>query len=71
MLTPEQIADGWIAHDGGDCPVPLDSRPAVLFRDGEIINGRKAENWVWEHKAFPIRLTHVHIIAYRPKPSHD
>ena len=42
MTTPEQIAgpteamlaDGWIKHDGGPCPVPLDSRPLVMFRDG-------------------------------------
>ena len=31
-LTPEQIADGWIEHDGSGCPVPLDSRLTPLFR---------------------------------------
>ena len=27
--------DGWIVHDGKGCPVPLDSKPGVRFRDGD------------------------------------
>ena len=42
MTTPKQIAgpteamlaDGWIKHDGGPCPVPLDSRPGVMLHNG-------------------------------------
>lgn len=72
MLTPEQIADGWIEHDGGPCPVEPDSRPTVLFRDGEIAdNGEEAASWVWEHQNFGRAFEHLHIIAYRPEPRHD
>ena len=34
MLSEQQIADGWKPHDGGECPVALDSKPGVIFRDG-------------------------------------
>lgn len=48
-LTPEQIAAGWLPHDGGECPVPLDSKPGVMFRDGEIIEpgNETARTWVY------------------------
>ena len=32
MLTPEQIADGWIAHDGGDQPLPADTVVDLIYR---------------------------------------
>lgn len=32
MLTPEQIADGWIEHDGGKCPVADDTHVMVIWR---------------------------------------
>jgi len=68
MLTDEQIADGWIAHDGGECPVPLDSRPGIMFRDGCIIpeGTRTAGSHLvgyWRHHAG--FYAHEHIIAYR------
>ena len=67
MLTPEQIADGWIEHDGGPCPVPLDSRPRILFKVGEPYgSGRvRATCWVWGGYG------RAAIIAYRPEPRHD
>lgn len=35
-------------HDGGPCPVPLDSKPAVLFRDGLLIDNHLAEAREWQ-----------------------
>lgn len=70
MLTEEQKAEGWIEHDGGPCPVSLDSRPAVMFRDGYIIPaGERNAGWslngYWmHHKGFHAS---EHIIAYRPE----
>lgn len=64
MLTPEQIADGWIAHDGGPCPVPLGSRVTIMCRGGET-DTDEARKWWWG------RSTPIHrydIIAYRPEP---
>ena len=77
MLTPEQIADGWIAHDVGACPVDPDSKPAVLFRDGCFVNAGEglASIWVtddgenfWLHKS---NAPSADIIAYRPEKPHD
>lgn len=67
-LTPEQIEAGWVEHDGGPCPVPLDSKPGVIFR-GERWpfepsgSGRvMARNWHWGLHG------HLANIAYRPEP---
>jgi hypothetical protein len=72
MLTPE-IPEGFKPHDGGPCPVPLDSRPGVMIRgfsrnhicqqpggDDEA----RLFNWEWRGEFFP-----AHIIAYREEPS--
>ena len=67
MLTPEQIADGWIEHDGGKCPVPLPSRVTIMCRSGDIGTGEASICfWRWEEK--PVDYD---IIAYRPEPRHD
>jgi len=42
MLTPYQIVDGWLPHDGGPCPVPLDSRPVYMMRDGKVNHSQRA-----------------------------
>lgn len=47
-LAPEQIADGWIEHDGGPCPVPPGSAPTVRLRSGSE-GIQVACCLVWEH----------------------
>jgi hypothetical protein len=71
MLTPEQIADGWIEHDGGGCPVDRDSETHVLFADGEIDLTYAGfwsapfpnadDQWAWECSP------EDRIIAYKPE----
>lgn len=63
MLTPEQIADGWIAHDGGLCPVPLDTTVTAKSARGGLFGAAltaRADVLIWRN-----------IIAYRPEPRHD
>ena len=69
MLTDEQRAEGWIEHDGGPCPVPLDSKPIYMMRDGTIDAGQKgtASELIWDDACPP----EDQIIAYRPEPRHD
>lgn len=67
MLTPEQIADGWIEHDGGPCPVPLDSRVTIMCRTGGT-DTDEAREWWWGRNRAPVSYE---IIAYRPEPRHD
>ena len=67
------LPEGWIAHLGGPCPVPLNSRPGVMFRDGMKIDNPEetptAGEWIfeggkslWDH--LPGRAD---IIAYCPE----
>ena len=61
MLTDEQIAEGWIAHDGGSCPVPRETWPALLFRNGVREQGIDRSDWCeWSHDG-----SWSDIIAYR------
>ena len=71
MLTPEQIASGWIEHDGGGCPVDPYAYIEAKHRDGSISQAIAAyfvDRWsnLWEH------CTPCHnedIIAYKPEPT--
>ena len=72
MLTDEMRADGWIEHDGGPCPVPLDSKPAIVFADGSgrpggLFTARFWFRTFWTHEAHP----NNHIIAYKPERTDD
>lgn len=53
-------SDGWIKHDGGECPLPSDSRSEIKNRNGKCGEGIIGK---WVHgnaqKSFDI-------IAYRP-----
>lgn len=73
-LTPEQIADGWLPHDGGPCPVSLDSKPGVIFGDGEVhpVGDITARFWLsdgtdwWQHESGTPEYS---IISYKPEPT--
>lgn len=62
VLTPEQIADGWVEWNGGECPVEPESVPAVMFIDTKKTD-RKARDWSWCDNG-----EYDKIIAYRPDP---
>jgi hypothetical protein len=60
-LTAEEIAEGWIAHDGGPCPVNEGSAPEVMLRNrrtGVVI----AICLAWEHDG-----RGDDIIAFKPE----
>ena len=63
VLTPAQIADGWIEWNGGECPAWGWSTLTVMFRDLET-QIRTAANCDWSHR----KSTELDIIAYRPDP---
>lgn len=45
----EKDADGWIAWNGGDCPVPDETVVDVRLRaDGEVL-AHPARYWNWQH----------------------
>jgi len=68
MLTPEQLADGWIAHEGGSRPVDMWKPVTIMRRDGKTARHPDCRHLDW---AIYPEYTHTDIIAYRPEPSHD
>lgn len=74
MLTEEMRQNGWIAHDGGPCPVEPYSKPGIIIRGFErwhlcqMPGGPEADEamaffWDWQHEP-----PAAQIIAYRPEP---
>lgn len=54
-------ADGWIAHDGGPCPVDKSLRVDTRFTDGTILAGRPAVFPAWKGSGRPYSITHYRI----------
>ena len=66
-----ELPEGFIPHDGGPCPVPLDSMVEIVWGDGLTFSGRSAvgftiwpENWNWHLSGVPMS---ERIIAYKPE----
>jgi len=60
-MPPDMIAEGWLEHDGGLCPVPERGVIPVLLRDGRQSWSRFGF-WVWDERA-PLNID---IVAWRP-----
>ena len=65
-LSEQQIAEGWIEHDGGPCPVPRNQSVSILTRRGREWKSLPASRWDWWHSNHP-----ADIMAFKPEPSHD
>ena len=48
-MTPKKIYGPWIKWEGGECPVPLDTKVKVKFRDGDSQSGHPAYAYWWHH----------------------
>jgi hypothetical protein len=65
-LIPDDapLPPGWTRHHGGDCPLPPDSKPGLMFRGGGRFQPgvRRADAWgdMWRHDG-----SSMDIIAYR------
>lgn len=61
------IPEGWIAHDGGPCPVDLQTHVEVILRCGEIINNAAIE-LEWNHLIGRDGMSgDFDIVAYKPE----
>lgn len=67
--------DGWIAHDGGPCPVPVGTLVEVRLRAGSVHKGQAleglclcADQWFTGYRDDPTP-SDVDIVAYRVLPS--
>lgn len=52
--------DGWIAWNGGDCPVADGTKTEMKFRTGVVAVDSNPEEWKWAHSG-----QDGDIIAYR------
>lgn len=59
-----RLADGWLPHYGGECPVEPESIPTVLFYSGETQEEVRAKGYIWGWT----RPENAAIIAYKPDP---
>ena len=48
-MTTEKIYGPWVKWDGGECPVPPNTRVKVKFRDGDSQSGHPAYAYYWHH----------------------
>ena len=48
-MTTEKIYGPWIKWDGGECPVPPDTRVEVKLRSGNVMGPRLAYRYRWKH----------------------
>lgn len=56
--------EGYIRHDGTDCPVPLTSKPGVILRRGDRFEQGEvtAGSWDWDHLG-----DGSDVLAYKPE----
>lgn len=49
-LTPEQIEEGWVPHNGGECPINDDwTAIDIMLRNGRVFDREQRGTWVWRH----------------------
>ena len=48
-MTTEKIYGPWIKWDGGECPVPPDTRVQAKIRSGGVLGPRCASTYRWAH----------------------
>jgi hypothetical protein len=42
-------SEGWIKHDGTECPLPDIARCDIRFNSGALVNTTRASGWVWKN----------------------
>ena len=57
MLSEQHIAEGWLPHNGGPCPVADDVHVAVMFKSGRSTSSAPADCFGWYDAT-----------AYKPEP---
>ena len=65
-MTTEKIYGPSIKWDGGECPVPPNTRVKVKFRDGDSQSGHPAYAYYWHHDGDGADILTYCIIAEQP-----
>ena len=69
-------ADGWIAHDGGDCPCNPTEAVEIVTKGGDVSQWPHASSVIWRWDAY---IAEIHatipqgaqVAFWRPKPNQE
>jgi hypothetical protein len=56
----------WTPWNGGDCPVPGETRVKVLLRSGQVLHDWKASRLVWNHGPDKDDILLYHVVQEAP-----
>lgn len=66
--------DGWIKHDGGECPVPAGTEVNLWLRNGEVAWTRTPEMCAWMQDGDPLDVVGYRVVegpAARRQPASE
>ena len=60
----------WIEWNGGECPVPGDTRVDIMTRNGDVSSGGlTAKSWFWNHDGDSSDIIAYRIVEQSPAPT--
>ena len=65
-MTTEKIYGPWIKWDGGECPVPPDTRVQAKIRSGGVLGPRCASTYRWAHLDSNSDIVEYHTVTEQP-----
>ena len=65
-MTTKKIYGPWIKWEGGECPVPPDTRVEVKLRSGNVMGPRLAYRYRWKHIDSNGDIVEYHTALYLP-----
>jgi hypothetical protein len=56
--------EGWIPHNGGDCPINRDAIVRFQFACGRLSEKEhRAGNFIWRHRGFPYDVVGYKVVS--------
>ena len=65
-MATEKTYGKWIKWDGGECPVPPDTRVEVKCRSGKVLKPRHAYRYRWKHIDSNADIVSYHTVTEPP-----
>ena len=65
-MTTKKIYGPWVKWDGGECPVPDDTRVEVKCRSGKVLEPRLAYRYSWSHIDSNSDIVEYHTVTEQP-----
>ena len=65
-MTTKKIYGPWVKWDGGECPVPDDTRVEVKCRSGKVLEPLLAYRYSWSHIDSNNDIVEYHTVTEQP-----